>query len=160
MKRSGFTMIELIFVIVILGILAAVAIPKLTATRDDAKIAKVQSDASTVITDLGNYYTSKGSFTGATAATVTNVMFGTAAAPTDKTGNIVGTPWTITDGTTTCLTIAVTAEGNVTVTPAELTASVICGEVVKGAVKSGIVGGTITAPAAKTVTLGGSNIVL
>ncbi|MDQ7085058.1 MAG: hypothetical protein Q9M36_09035 [Sulfurovum sp.] len=29
-------MIELIFVIVIIGILASVAIPKLTATRDDA----------------------------------------------------------------------------------------------------------------------------
>ena len=33
-------MIELIFVIVVLGILASVAIPKLAATRDDAIIAK------------------------------------------------------------------------------------------------------------------------
>ena len=32
-------MIELIFVIVILGVLAAVAIPKLSATRDDAKVS-------------------------------------------------------------------------------------------------------------------------
>lgn len=36
MKRSAFTMIELVFVIVILGVLAAVAMPKLAATRDDA----------------------------------------------------------------------------------------------------------------------------
>ena len=42
MKRSGFTMIVLIFVIVILGILATVAIPRLAATRDDAKVASIK----------------------------------------------------------------------------------------------------------------------
>ena len=39
-NKSAFTMIELVFVIVILGILASVAIPRLAATRNDALITK------------------------------------------------------------------------------------------------------------------------
>lgn len=41
-------MIELIFVIVVLGILAAVAIPRLAVTRDDAQIAKGRSDVAAI----------------------------------------------------------------------------------------------------------------
>ncbi|MDQ1297813.1 MAG: ral secretion pathway protein [Campylobacterota bacterium] len=48
MKRTAFTMIELVFVIVILGILAAVAIPKFAATRDDAQITKGRSDVAAI----------------------------------------------------------------------------------------------------------------
>ena len=61
--KKGFTMIELIFVIVILGILAAVAIPRLAATRDDAEIVKTATNIQTLISDLGAYYTSQGKFT-------------------------------------------------------------------------------------------------
>lgn len=46
--RPAFTMIELIFVIVVLGILAAVAIPRLAASRDDAVLVKGKSQVAAI----------------------------------------------------------------------------------------------------------------
>lgn len=60
--KKGFTMIELIFVIVILGILAATAIPKLNATRDDARMVTAAQEADRIFSELGGYYTAQGRF--------------------------------------------------------------------------------------------------
>ena len=49
-SKSAFTMIELIFIIVIIGILASVAVPRLAATRDDAEITK----ASVMVASIRN----------------------------------------------------------------------------------------------------------
>ena len=66
--KKGFTMIELIFVIVILGVLASVAIPRLAATRDDAEVAKAATNLTTAVSDITAYYTAKGSFYSYTAS--------------------------------------------------------------------------------------------
>ena len=119
MKRAGFTMIELIFVIVILGILAAVAVPKLSATRDDAKVAKGATAVSTAIQDIGAYYTAQGSF--GTIGEMTNVKFVTSedgttdAASTDLNGT--NTVYFNDSANDSCLSFLGSAvDGNLTVT--------------------------------------------
>ena len=58
--KKAFTMIELIFVIVILGVLAAVAIPKLSATRDDARVAKMIQSISLAVGEIAAQTVSQG----------------------------------------------------------------------------------------------------
>jgi len=41
--KKAFTMIELVFVIVVIGILSAIAVPKFAATRDDAEVSKARA---------------------------------------------------------------------------------------------------------------------
>lgn len=47
-RKNAFTLVEIVFVIVILGILAAVAVPKFAATRDDADISKGRADVASI----------------------------------------------------------------------------------------------------------------
>ena len=60
--KKGFTMIELIFVIVILGILASVAVPRLAGTKADAEISAAVANLRTLISDINAYYVVKGGF--------------------------------------------------------------------------------------------------
>ncbi len=48
MRKEGFTLIELIIVIVILGILAAFAIPKFAGFTKDAKVSAIQGVAGSI----------------------------------------------------------------------------------------------------------------
>jgi prepilin-type N-terminal cleavage/methylation domain-containing protein len=56
MQRSAFSMIELVFVIVILGIMAAVAVPKFSSIQDDALISNEKTTISVVRQGLTALY--------------------------------------------------------------------------------------------------------
>lgn len=58
--KRAFTIVELVFIIVILGILAVVIVPKLAATKTDAQISKFTIDLTVYITEIAAYYTAKG----------------------------------------------------------------------------------------------------
>jgi type IV pilus assembly protein PilA len=55
-SRSGFTLIELMVVILIVGILAAVAIPKFGNTRQKAVVASMKSDLHNLVTAEEAYW--------------------------------------------------------------------------------------------------------
>ena len=92
--RKGFTMIELIFVIVILGVLASVAIPRLAATRDDAEVAKAATNLTTAVSDITAYYTAKGKFSDGESSDFTKMTNAL-----DKTGKLN------VKGSTTCVKV-------------------------------------------------------
>src|SRR5258706_952402 len=56
MNRKGLTLIELLIVVVIIGILAAIAIPKFANTKEKAYLVSMKSDRRNLITAEEGYF--------------------------------------------------------------------------------------------------------
>lgn len=55
-SQKGFTLIELMIVIAIIGILAAIAIPNFITYRDKAYCSAAESDANAIASAIADYY--------------------------------------------------------------------------------------------------------
>ena len=92
--RRGFSLIELILVVVMIGVLATIAVPKFTGARDKAFIASVMSDLKVLASQMEvyqstnqNYATNVASLTDFSASrgvnlTITEATTGTGWAAT------------------------------------------------------------------------------
>jgi len=84
-------MIELVFVIVVIGILSAIAIPKLAATRDDAVITKARTEVASVRSSMATERQKRilrGDFTAITAVDGTVTATGNGVAIFDFFDNV------------------------------------------------------------------------
>ena len=142
--KKGFTMIELIFVIVILGILASVAIPRIAGTREDAEVSAGIANIRTLLSDAASYYVVKGEFGANTKwRDVTNVpLRGTA--PTgddigpaiDATALAVGNAAFIAVGGKNCLQVGLrysstTLDGYIAIKPVDANNNGACATFLK-----------------------------
>ena len=61
-KRSGFTLIEIILVVVIIGILAGIAIPRMGGKTEKAKIAAARSNVQSIGMGIQEYEIMNGEY--------------------------------------------------------------------------------------------------
>ena len=110
--QKAFTMVELIFVIVIIGILSAVAVPKLSQTTSLAYLSKAKSELASVMSAIATHR-QKQILSGKASTGITDLGDGTYAFSVfnaDSTKEVVSVPvkqctsgqkgcWTRTDAT-------------------------------------------------------------
>ncbi len=69
-RRSGFTLIEVLLVVVIIGILAAVAVPQLTGRVKQAQVARAKADIKAIKLALDMYELDNGEYPSSLSALV------------------------------------------------------------------------------------------
>jgi type IV pilus assembly protein PilA len=73
-NQKGFTLVELLIVVVILGILAAVAIPRFLTTRDQAQYRTCQANMSAINSAVEEYCFQNSIVAGAAVASIDAVI--------------------------------------------------------------------------------------
>jgi type IV pilus assembly protein PilA len=66
--EKGFTLIEVLVVIIILGILVAIAVPSYLNFRGKANTAAAQSDLRALVPSIKSYFSDQGTYVGMTPA--------------------------------------------------------------------------------------------
>ena len=128
-KQGGFTLVELVLVILIIGILAAVALPKFNAVSDQARDSKTRAIASAIKQAVQNYRLLEGngqSFPTALSdddsdgtcdgVNCANHVLGTAITDSKWTQSAAGTVLDFAEGTYTATITYTPASGAVTIT--------------------------------------------
>jgi type IV pilus assembly protein PilA len=75
-NARGFTLIELVLVVVIIGILASIAIPKFGNTKEKAYVAGMKADLRNLVTAEEAYFAEYVTYAGSTASLNYNVSTG------------------------------------------------------------------------------------
>ncbi|MEJ2284122.1 MAG: prepilin-type N-terminal cleavage/methylation domain-containing protein [Desulfobacterales bacterium] len=104
-NSKGFTLIELMIVIAIIGILAAIAIPNFIAYRNKAYCSAAESDANATAAALADYFAIPTNTTYPGADPVADLGIRLSSANTGTiSGPTASITITITDGSTNCPT--------------------------------------------------------
>ena len=124
MQKKSFSLIELIFMIVVMGIIASVAIPKLMGTKNNATVSSLKQDINTVTTSIQSYYLVNSKIDKISDAVNIN----------SSTWNIQDKELKYLDGSNLCVTIKV--EANILKLIVDASAGDVCQKLVNGGIET------------------------